>query len=76
MISEQGHGDFAKPDVRLTDDLVKSIERVFLSDDAIDPGSRLLAKICPPHKFPYDTMGKLLFETNHLGHNTSQTCFC
>ena len=44
--------------VTLGQDLRMEIEDVFLSDDAIDPGSELMKTIGRPHNFPFDLMGK------------------
>ena len=53
----------ASPDKKLSQELRREIERVFLSADCIDPESDLLKFICPPRNFPYDLAGK---ESNSL----------
>ena len=51
---------FLEP-IELGQDLRTDIERVFLSDEAIHPGSDLMETIGRPRNFPVDIVGKLFY---------------
>ena len=43
----------------ISDELIADIERIFLSQDIIDPGSDLMKTISRPFSFPKDQIGKV-----------------
>ena len=45
-------------DPTISEDLRSDIEKIFLSHDAIDPGSDLMKLIARPRPFPQDIVGK------------------
>ena len=58
MVACFNHQDPSLEPIELSQDLKSEIVAVFLSDEAIRPGSDLMETIGRPRSFPVDTVGK------------------